>query len=641
MQFKHPELLWALLLLLIPIIIHLFQLRRFQKVVFTNVKFLKNVKLQTRKSSQIKKWLTLITRLLLITCLVFAFAQPFTTNSGTFNAKNETVIYIDNSFSMQVKGKNGSLLNEVIQDVLKSYREAEELTIFTNDNTYRNTSIKAIANDLIKLSHSTTQLDYESAYLKGKQYFSKDVTSVKNLILVSDFQQKDKSLEFNADSSVTLKLVQPKAIYSNNISIDSVYVDKYTNENTEIGVNLSHLGEPIKNVSVALYDNQKLVAKTSVDITNESKTSFTISNNSEFNGMLSIEDASLQYDNSFYFNINKNDKIKVLSINEDSDNFLKKLYTDDEFIYNSFDYKSLDYSAIESQNLIILNEIETISNALISSLKAFKSDGGSILIITSDDININAYNQLLNELKIQYITNAFTSEKRVTSINYDHPILKDAFYTRVSNFQYPKVNSYYTLNSNENAIYRYEDNSAFLIGSGKIFLFTAPINSINSNFKKSPLIVPALYNIAKQSLEIPQLYYSIGNTNTIDINTQIGQDAILSLEKDGEKIIPLQQTFSKKVSIITTDNYPNSAGILVVMNNMELLRKLSFNFKRNESNLNYYNLSNNSNYSVNTSLSSAIETVKSNASINALWKWFVIFALVFLIIETLILKYLK
>ena len=225
---------------------------------------------------------------------------------------------------------------------------------------------------------------------------------MKNLILVSDFQQKDKSLEFNADSSVTLKLVQPKAIYRNNISIDSVYVDKYTNENTEIGVNLSHLGEPIKNVSVALYDNQKLVAKTSVDITNESKTSFTISNNSEFNGMLSIEDASLQYDNSFYFNINKNDKIKVLSINEGSDNFLKKLYTDDEFIYNSFDYKSLDYSAIESQNLIILNEIETISNALISSLKAFKSDGGSILIITSDDININAYNQLLNELKIHY-----------------------------------------------------------------------------------------------------------------------------------------------------------------------------------------------------------------------------------------------
>jgi len=50
MQFKHPEILYALFLLLIPIIIHLFQLRRFEKVHFTNVQFLKKVELQTRKS---------------------------------------------------------------------------------------------------------------------------------------------------------------------------------------------------------------------------------------------------------------------------------------------------------------------------------------------------------------------------------------------------------------------------------------------------------------------------------------------------------------------------------------------------------------------------------------------------------------
>ena len=76
MQFKHPELLYALLLLLIPIIVHLFQLRRFQKVDFTNVAFLKSVTIQTRKSSQLKKWLTLVTRLLLLAAVILAFAQP-------------------------------------------------------------------------------------------------------------------------------------------------------------------------------------------------------------------------------------------------------------------------------------------------------------------------------------------------------------------------------------------------------------------------------------------------------------------------------------------------------------------------------------------------------------------------------------
>ncbi|MBT8244224.1 MAG: hypothetical protein HKP48_00885 [Winogradskyella sp.] len=639
MQFKHPEFLWALLLLLIPIIIHLFQLRRFQKTAFTNVKFLKAVKLQTRKSSQIKKWLTLLTRLLLIACIVLAFAQPFTTNSDTFNAKSETVIYLDNSFSMEAKGNNGSLLNEAIQDIIKGYSKDDEITIFTNNNTFRNTTINGITNDLIKLNYSTSQLDYKSAYLKGNQYFSKDNSTLKNLVLVSDFQQKETPLEFETDSSVTLKLVQPKPVYKNNISIDSVYINKYSSENIEIGVDVSYNGS-IKNVSVALYNNETLVSKTALDIENKANTNFTIPSGTEFNGKIAIEDNGLQYDNVFYFNINTVEKIKVLSINEASDTFLKKLYTEDEFIYKSINYKSLDYNQIENQNLIVLNEIKTISNALKTALASFKNDGGSILIIASDDLNLNSYNQLLSNLPLPALTKRLSEEKRVISINYDHPIIKNAFYNRISNFQYPKVNSFYKTNTNKNSVLEFEDGSPFLFGNAKSYIFTAAINSDNSNFKKSPLIVPVLYNIGKQSLEIPKIYYQIGNENNIDINTKLSQDEILNLTSGEDKIIPLQQTYSKSVRLTTTE-LPTKAGIFEVKNNSELLKKLSFNYKREESSLIYHKLSDNSNYSVDNSMASAIETIKSNASINALWKWFVIFALAFLIIEMLTLKYLK
>src|SRR5690554_2868225 len=99
MQFKHPEILYALFLLLIPILIHLFQLRRFQKIDFTNVAFLRKVTSQTRKSSEIKKWLTLLTRLLAMACLILAFAQPFFTSKTAIEKNLETVLYIDNSFS--------------------------------------------------------------------------------------------------------------------------------------------------------------------------------------------------------------------------------------------------------------------------------------------------------------------------------------------------------------------------------------------------------------------------------------------------------------------------------------------------------------------------------------------------------------
>ena len=133
MQFKHPELLYALFLLLIPIIVHLFQLRRFQKVAFTNVQFLKQVTLQTRKSSQLKKWLTLLTRLLLLAAIIFAFAQPFTSKFQNLKTNKETVVYLDNSFSMQAKGDKGELLKRAVQDIINAMNDTDELTVFTNN----------------------------------------------------------------------------------------------------------------------------------------------------------------------------------------------------------------------------------------------------------------------------------------------------------------------------------------------------------------------------------------------------------------------------------------------------------------------------------------------------------------------------
>ena len=120
MQFKNPELLYALFLLLIPIIVHLFQLRKFQKEYFTNVAILKKAQLQTRKSQLIKKWLVLLTRLLLLTAIIIAFAQPYFSKTNSFNTEKETVIYLDNSFSMQAKGNNGPLLKRAIQDIITS-----------------------------------------------------------------------------------------------------------------------------------------------------------------------------------------------------------------------------------------------------------------------------------------------------------------------------------------------------------------------------------------------------------------------------------------------------------------------------------------------------------------------------------------
>ncbi|TVZ59600.1 putative membrane protein (TIGR02226 family) [Flavobacteriaceae bacterium MAR_2010_105] len=641
MQFKHPELLYALLLLIIPIIIHLFQLRKFQKEAFTNVQFLKDITLQTRKSSQLKKWLTLLTRLLLLACIILAFAQPYTSNKDSFNTKTETVIYLDNSYSMQAKGANGTLLNSAVKDLIETLDENETFSLFTNDISYKNTSLKAIKNELIQLSFSPNQMSYEAVMLQGKKEFSKDNSTFKSLVLISDFQQNNSSLNFDNADQIRKNLVQLKPTNTNNVAVDSVYISNMNVDILELTVVLKNHGTPIETLSISLFNYDDLVAKNAISIENKANAVFNIPSNQQFKGKISIEDSNLQYDNTLYFNLSENENINVLSINEADDTFLKKIYTSDEFNYSSYNFKDLNYNSIESQDLIIINEIKELPFSLINALKSFTDNGGHALIIPSNEIVLNSYNQLFNNYSLPNYRTLNPNEKRITDINFSHPILTNVFDKKVSNFQYPKVNSFYNLASLAGAsVLSFEDKVPFLAESGQAFSFTAALNDSNSNFKNSPLIVPVLYNIGKQSLKLPQLFYTIGVENKVDIKTTLGQDEILTLKSETNSIIPLQQTYTDKVTLVTNDDI-NTAGTFDVANKDDILKRISFNYGRDESNLSYFNLDAIDNASVNNSVSEALLDLKSTTNVNELWKWFVIFALAFLSIEMLILKFLK
>ena len=101
-----------------------------------------------------------------------------------------------------------------------------------------------------------------------------------------------------------------------------------------------------------------------------------------------------------------------------------------------------------------------------------------------------------------------------------------------------------------------------------------------------------------------------------------------------------RQYFNNKVSI-TTNEDPNSAGIYIIKNKTETIQNLSYNYNRSESNLIYQDISNLNTIIKSDSITQLFDTIKSDSKINELWKWFIIFALVFLIIEMLILKYFK
>lgn len=640
MLFKHPELLWALILLLIPIFIHLFQLRRFKKTPFTNVKILKKVVAESRKSNSLKKWLLLFTRLLLLTALIVAFAQPFIPGKSALKS-NEIVIYLDNSLSMQAKMGTATLLENMVQGILKSVPEENIFTLFTNDKIFREVRIGDIKNDLLALPYSKNQLQLKEINLKAKTLFSEAEGTRKDLVLISDFQKSINSPTTDSLPDINRHLV--KLIPENlvNISIDTVFINTISSENLDLKSILSTNTE-LDNTPVSLYNGEKLIAKTSVTFNKNKKGEviFTIPANELINGEIVITDAGLNYDNQLYFNLAKQDKIKVLSIGDADSDYLKRIFDEEVFQYSNLNLKSLNYSLLESQNLIVLNELNAVPNALQNALQAFKNNGGSLVIVPSGQANLENYNSFLMGLSNTMLISLVTEERKISQIAFAHPLYKNVFEKEVTNFQYPSVNSFYSIKSAMPKILSYQSGDPFLVGEDGTYLFTASISKENSNILNSPLIVPTLYNMGMASLKIPKIYEMIGGKTTVDIPVNLTKDRILKVAQKDFEFIPFQQSFTNKTTL-TFDDYPEVSGIYNITDEGKVVKYISFNFPRTESQLQYMNLDELNAASKNDNVAALFQNIEKDNSINELWKWFVILALAFIFIEVLIQKFLK
>ncbi|WP_035670964.1 BatA and WFA domain-containing protein [Flavobacterium sp. 83] len=642
MHFKHPEILYFLFLLIVPILVHLFQLRRFKKEYFTNVRFLKTLSIQTRKSSKIKKWLLLTCRLLLLISIVIAFAQPFFDSKDSKNASNELYIILDNSFSMQAKGKKGELLKRAVQELLEETPENVNFSLLTNSDNYWNTDIKSIRSSLQNLKYSAVPFQLSTIMAKIKAHKS---AFKKDIIIITDAVDLDEKQLRNSEATDSPQFIIPKAEQKNNISIDSVFINKTLDNFYEISVQLSGYGEDFNPIPISLYNDSKLIAKTIVTLDSKKKSiNFTIPKQA-FHGYVAIVDNGLSYDNTLFFSISKTKKTNIISIGEpEKSNFLSRIYTTEEFNFNNYTLSSLDYNKLEEQNTIVLNELDEIPQALQTTLKSFVEKGGNLILIPSSVAsiaNLNSFLMNFGNIKFNSLEN---KEKLITKINFNHPIFNTVFENRVTNFQYPKTKSSFALSSSSPAALSYEDQSAFLTSLtnsvSAVSIFSAPINTINSNFQQSPLIVPVFYKMAMNNQNNGINALVIGNNKPHLTEVSLNKDDILTVKNAEEQFIPIQQILNTKVKL-TFNDYPEQAGNYCIYNKKEWLENISFNYNRTESNLAAANENLLSDYKKAESITSFFDTLQTDRTDNQIWKWFVIFALLLLLTEMAIIRFVK
>ena len=136
MSYQNPQILYFLFAIAIPILIHLFNLRKHKVIYFSNITFLKSIQSKNKKRNTLKQLLILISRILAISAIIFAFSKPYIQNTSQNTSTNNTFIYIDNSFSMDNISEKGRLLDvakENALEILNNSNNTNKFWILTNN----------------------------------------------------------------------------------------------------------------------------------------------------------------------------------------------------------------------------------------------------------------------------------------------------------------------------------------------------------------------------------------------------------------------------------------------------------------------------------------------------------------------------
>ncbi|OYU85109.1 MAG: hypothetical protein CFE24_02980 [Flavobacterium sp. BFFFF2] len=642
MHFKHPEFFYGLFTLVIPVLVHLFQLRRFQPFYFTNVRFLKNLQLQTRQSSTIKKWLLLLVRCLILVALITAFAQPFFESPGSKTKAREQVILLDTSNSMQATGNKGELLQRSIQELLEQVQDQSNFSLLTPEQSFWNTDIKLIQRDLLQLKTTAQPFDLKALGQRLQQQTDREGRDV---IIISDgLGVADTDVAALKNGQNRLFAVPLEAEVKENCAVDSVYLVQTHHGFHEIAVILKGYGIDQKQVSLAVYNGNKLLAKSRPVIKQGRQKVPLLLPEEDIQGRVEIRDANLLYDNTYYFTLTHPEKTKVMVIGENGvADFFNRIYTADQFELRQVNLKQLDYNELEKQEVVILHELREFPVSLQTTLRALTNKGIILIGVPGVDTSLKSWSNFWTNWQLPTVTAWEDTPKKITDIAFNHPLFKGTFEEKITNFQFPSIKKSLRFAGNWPAALSFQDHAPFLIGkqsgASQLYVFAGPVSANGGNFVQSPLIVPVFYNMALQHQQIGWNVFAIGESQTFTVPTQSPKETVLQLKGVNESCIPEQQHLSGSVRMYL-DEQPSKPGNYKVTEQGRVIDSLSVNAPRTESDLSVPAQRWND-CEVHPNIESLFHELHVQQTDPRWWQLFIVLALLLLLTEVAIQKWIK
>ena len=675
MQFLYPSFLWALMALAIPIIIHLFYFRRFKRVLFTNVKYLKEIKEETSNRNRLKNLLVLLSRCLAVAGLVFAFAQPYLpTGDRIKSGINHISVFVDNSFSMTAARQDIPLLDfakDKARLIINSYSEEDKFQVLSHDfeGKHQRFVSKEDALAFVDEIQITPTVQMVDKIVKRQHQLMETVSGNKISYIISDFQKSISDFSTITDTTMEVNLLPLQSVNQKNISVDSVWFDgpiPFFNQNNKLVVRVrNNSGEDSEQVKLSFKKDGQDKPIGIVDIPANSVITDTVSVNVDkagwHEGIVSVTDYPIQFDDEYYIAFPVPDTIKALFINESGSNrFMDALF--DGVPYFSLanqNVNQLQYQQFVNFDLIILNDLKNISSGLNNELSQYLKSGGKVLIFPGKTSDIPSYNNFMAINGAGTIIGTNKSVKEVASINTEEFIFSDVYINTSKNLKLPKTTLSFDINNSASGLQEkllvYRDGTSYLskykVGDGQLFVCAAPLDKESNDLVyNAEVFVPLIYKMAITTTKHKNLSYTISNNLAIETdNLRQSGDYVYKIKNEKLEFIPGQIPSGNKITL-EVDDQVKSAGFYDLMLNDQVTGKLAFNYNRRESDMSLYDESALAPLvSHNTKLKIMNEALQANISTSiaekdrgvVLWKWFLIAALVFFAIEALLLRYYK
>lgn len=682
MQFVYPEFLWSLFALAIPIIIHLFNFRKYKTLYFSSLKFIKHVDQQTRSTQKLKHLLILFIRLLALTCLIFAFAQPFLpveSRNGS-GGKPVLAIYIDNSFSMTAKGTEGELLSEAREMARKMIDKVSlDTRILLNTNQMSGieqrliTKIEAL--DLLdKIEPTALVRKLDDVLNWQRNFIDKESETTQKIgtrqyVFFSDFQKSTtRFTELTEDKNAFYYPVLLTPQEKSNIYIDSVWFSspiQKIGQNNELNIRVVNSGkEALTNVELHL-NVDGIQRDVFLDIPANNKTATVFNYTEKFGGFksgkLSLNDKQLFWDDDFFFSYFVDKETTVLVVNgEQASTAVSQVYNLEPFYkVTSIEENAFTLDRLNQMDLVFLNGLNEIPSGMAQNLKLFAQSGGTIALFPGTNCKTASWNTLLGDLQMPSLGKVISSGTKIDKLIYDDPFFYGMFEKKKDNLNLPSLTKgYQVIPQGKSAFYeliRFQNGMPlFLRSEGAIntFLFASSLDPSFGTFTSDALFPSIVLRIGEMSQRKSPISLIIGQESFYPLYKKQSGETPIHLKNKTIDFIPQVQkrglinyislSGQEALELLTAGTYD------IVDEKKEAM--LSLNFDRVESSTACFEKGEIISSLENESLKHvSFNEISQGQSITKIdiekpfeyWKLFVILTLLFFISEMLVLKFWK